>query len=172
MHYGNAFTHTDMHIEHRHAHRRRNKQNQHTHIEQFHVSSRLWILFFVLLVSMSPNTCSGACVMHVPNLARTRNLYHVIQPLTVTGILSFILVAIPKFRTQLYCLRPPARPHIYTPLLQRSRRMISKTSETPLRHVCADSIGTMVDWLDRSGSGTFQEWKPWIIYLPVPAFRI
>ena len=42
-----------------------NKKNQHTNIEQFYLSSRLWILLFVLLLGMSPNTCSGACVMHV-----------------------------------------------------------------------------------------------------------
>ena len=54
------------------------RKNQHTDIEQFRLSSWLWILFFVLLVGMSPNTCSGACAMHVPTLARTRNLSHVI----------------------------------------------------------------------------------------------
>ena len=91
--------HTDMHLEHRHALRQRDKQSKHTTIEQFCLSSRLRILFFLLLVSILPNTCSGACVTHVPNLARTRNLSHVIlvQPLAVTDILSFILV--PVLRT-------------------------------------------------------------------------
>ena len=67
-----------MHIKHGHALRKSNKQNQHTNIEQFHLSPRLWILFCVLLVSRSPNTCSGTCATHVPNHARTRNLSHVI----------------------------------------------------------------------------------------------
>ena len=52
-------------------------KSTHQH-KQIHLSSRLWILFFALLVSMSPNTCSGACAMHVPTLAQTRNLSHVI----------------------------------------------------------------------------------------------
>ena len=58
---------TDMHTD------KGTKKSPHRH-EQIYLSSRLRIMFFVLLVSMSPNSCRGACAMHVPYLARTRNL--------------------------------------------------------------------------------------------------
>ena len=75
--------HTDMQIQwtQTRVHKGTSK-NQHTH-KQIHSSSRLWTLLFVLLVSMPPNSYSGACAMHVPNLVLTRKLSHVIPPLSI-----------------------------------------------------------------------------------------
>ena len=124
--------------------------------KQIHLSSRLWILFFVLLIITSTNTCSGAYVMHVSNLARTRNLIYIV-PVTPgrhwhAFFHPFILVAIPKIATQLHCPSP-----IYNPLLQHSRRMTTKTSETPLNVCDFGTDSAMVDWVSQSESGTWQE---------------
>ena len=45
--------------------------------EQNRLPSGLWVLFLMLLVGMSPNSCSGGeCAnMHIPNLAQTRIPY-------------------------------------------------------------------------------------------------
>ena len=48
------------HIDHTRTQTR--QQTKSTHQHEHHLSSRLWILFFFLLVGMSPNTCSGARV--------------------------------------------------------------------------------------------------------------
>ena len=68
------------------AQREMNEQNHHTDIKQFRFSSRLWILVFVLLVGMSPNTCNGACVpvMHPQSRPNTKIVScNTVKPLTV-----------------------------------------------------------------------------------------
>ena len=86
--------------------------------EQNRLPSRIWMLFCVLLVSMSPNSCSGACVMHALNLAPNQKLVACTIKLNHnTG--THIIICCTFFHSNSYpilnsapLLRLPPTPHI------------------------------------------------------------
>ena len=113
---------------------------------QIRLPSRLWVPLLMILISMSPKSCSGACAIYNFNrtLALTLNLSHITLP-------RFRLIS-PTLRTQSYYI---VTPPLTTQRFCRSPNCISKALLAQASNSPQKAIAPTVR-MDRSGSGTCQ----------------
>ena len=116
--------------------------------KQIRLPSHLWVLFLMLLISISPNPCRGACwTTHIQSHPHyTPCLF---RPHTVT--LSFNLSQCLKLNPTVLLL-PHAHP-------QRSCRNPKWSSKAPLTHASSSRQKAIArtGHTGQSGSGTYQE---------------
>ena len=106
--------------------------------------SHLWILSPVLLISITPVSCSGACT----------NEHHDVLAITLT-------LTVPDMNLDLPCLELRASKsmlHHLPPRLQHSHRNIKNNSKAPLTHAssCPQKAIAPTVRMDQSGNGTYQ----------------
>ena len=153
--------------ENRHAHSQINEQNEHAIMDSFVCLCGFGFCFF-----FSWSACPVAeyllwCVQ-VSNFVRTWN-----RPCSTSTMDRWHIIFHSSILSQF--LEPNRTTSPPSLILQHSRRMPSKSSETPLEHVCdfkTESASTMAICLDQLRSVMCQEWKIWTFYLPVVTFRI
>ena len=115
---------------------------------QIRLPSHLWILFFMLLLSISPNHCSGACA--TTYLQSCPCLHPNPVSLAHTVTLSFNLSQ---------CLEPNPSVLLLPPPPQRSCHNRKWSSKAPLMYAsnCLQKAIARTVRMGQLGSGTYQE---------------
>ena len=130
---------------------------------QFGFRSHLWIIFFMLLISMSPNACSGKCAnahpyFHPYSCSLTTLTLQVTLPhinLDLHTVVSFDNLSILRIQSY-YCT---AHPHLSPSPPQRSCHNLKRSSVMPLASAsnCPQKAIALTVRMTLSRSGTSQE---------------